>query len=310
MSRSTYDVKEKYTGDGSLSAYTFDFKIEALTQLLIIELDDLNVETQRVLGDDVVYLSSVDYDAIDGAGTVNLVANLPTGYTLVILLANDAPTQPYEFTNKGTFSLKLFERALDFVCGAVQRLTYRGKQALRIHDNDDEETFNCQFPTMEAITQDGRYLKVNDTGDGFDYGFTEVELVGLAMPLPTTVNEVVKWDGSAWVADLYGGGRVTSAIQNIAAGGDITTNAGIQQLLKIQSTGGVVTCSISPFLGTLQDGMVITLVGLSDVNQVMIPYNDGVDGCLLKGNRYLGRGDTLTLVYDIAERRFFETARN
>ena len=139
MSRPTYAPKQTYTGTGSLSAYTFNFKIEVLTQLLIVEVDDSDVETQRVLGDDVVYLSSVTFDPVDGAGTVNLAANLATNYRLIIPLANDDSTQTYEFRNKTSFTLKRFESAMDFMTGAVQRLAYRGKQALRIHDLDDED---------------------------------------------------------------------------------------------------------------------------------------------------------------------------
>jgi hypothetical protein len=309
MSRSTYDVKETYTGDGSLDTYTFDFKIEALTQLEIIELDDDGEETQRVRGDDTTYLDSVTFDAIEGGGTVVLAANLDTDYTLIILLANDAPTQPYEFSNKGTFTLKLIERGLDFLGGAIQRLAYRANQALRIHDNDDLDLFNPQFPPGVTDAA-GRYLQINDVGDGLEFGFTLAELTDLVLPTATAANQVVKWNGTAWVADLYGGGLVVSATQDITSGGDITVNAAIQQLLKIQGDGGTQIASITPFAGTLRDGMVITLLGMSDANMVTIQYADITDGCLLKGDCYLRKGSTLTLVYDLTTRRFYELARN
>lgn len=169
MSRSTYDVKELYVGTGSVSAYTFDFKIEALAQLLIIETDASNVETQRVLGTDAVYLSSVTFDAVDGGGTVNLTANLPTNYNLIILLANDLPTQLFEFRNKTTFSLPRFESALDAIAGAVQRLSYIGKQAFRIHDLDDETTFNSQLPAGVAGNPN-KTIIINSLGTGVEFG--------------------------------------------------------------------------------------------------------------------------------------------
>jgi len=309
MSRSTYDVKETYLGDGSLDAYSFDFKIEALSQLEIVELDDTGVETQRVRGDDTTYLDSVTFDSIDGGGVVTLAANLDVDYTLILLLANDEPTQPFEFTNKGTFTLKLIERALDFLGGAVQRLAYRANQALRIHDNDDLDLFNPQFPPG-AADAGGRYLQVNDDGDGFDFGFTIAELADLVLPTPSLPNEVVKWNGSAWVSKLYGGGLVVSATQDIGSGADITVNDGIQQLLKVQGDGGAQIASVSPFTAALQNGMVITLLGMSDINMLTIQYADITDGCLLKGDCYLRRGSTLTVVYDLATRRFYELARN
>lgn len=175
MSRATYAPKETKTGTGSLDTYTFNFKIEALTQLLVVEVNDSGVETQRVRGDDAVYLSSVTFDAVDGGGTVVLAANLANNYNLIFLLANDDPTQDYEFRNKTSFTLKRFESALDFIAGAVQRLAYRGKQALRIHDLDNEETFNSQFPPGVA-TSLSKVLQVNAAGTGLEFGPTATEV--------------------------------------------------------------------------------------------------------------------------------------
>ena len=169
MSRSTYAPKEEYTGTGSLDTYTFDFKITAKSQLLIVEVNDSGVETQRVRGTDVTYLTSVTFDAVDGGGTVILAANLTNNYKLVLLLADDAPVQSYEFKNKTSFTLRRFEDALDETAGATQRLTYRGKQAFRIHDLDDEDTFNGQLPPGAATSGD-KVLKVNAGGTGMEYG--------------------------------------------------------------------------------------------------------------------------------------------
>jgi len=309
MSRSTYAPKESYLGTGSLSAYTFDFKIEALAQLLVIEVDDTGVETQRVLGTDVTYLSSVDYDPINGAGTVNLAANLTTDYTLIILLANDAPTQPYEFRNKGSFTLKRIESALDFLAGAIQRLTYRGKQALRIHDLDDEETFNSQFPP-DIVAAAAKYIKVNDAGDGFEYGFTLLELQTAILPPGTIAGQTLTWTGVAWAARQYGGGLVVTSTQDIGAAGQITFNAAIQQILKVQGLAGPQTANIAPFAAPPANGTVVTLLGMSNVNVLKIPYSDTAEGCMLKGDAYLGLNDTLTLVYDSALQRYLELSRN
>lgn len=169
MSRSQYAVKETYTGTGSLDEYTFDFKITDLSQLLIIEVDDTGVETQRVRGDDVTYLSGVVFDSSLGGGTITLAANLTADYQLIILLADDEPTQDYEFRNKTSFTLRRFEDAYDRCMGAIQRLVYKAKQSLRIHDIDDEEAFDGQLPSGVA-DQGDHLLIVNAAGDGFDYG--------------------------------------------------------------------------------------------------------------------------------------------
>ncbi len=169
MSRPQYAVKELYTGTGSLDEYTFDFKITNLSQLLVIEVDDDGVETERVRGDDETYLDSVTFDAILGGGTVFLADNLASGYTLILLLADDEPVQNYEFRNKTSFTLRRFEDAIDAIVGAVQRLSYLAKQSLRIHDIDEEEDFNGQLPSG-VMDQGDKILIVNADGTGFDYG--------------------------------------------------------------------------------------------------------------------------------------------
>lgn len=177
MARQTYAPKQTYVGSGSLATYSFDFKIEALTQLLVVVVNVLGVEVERVRGDDVTFLSSVTFSQ-SGGGSVTLLANLPAGYTMVLLEANDAPTQPFEFADKTSFNMKVIERAYDFLAGAVQRLSFRASQAFRIHDADDEETFNPQLPPgislpanynrTFAISPDGTKMVYGPTTDTID----------------------------------------------------------------------------------------------------------------------------------------------
>jgi len=171
--RSTFDVVERYTGNGAVSAYDFDFKIEALTQLMVIVLDASNVEVQRVRGTDVVYLSSVTFDDQEGGGTVNLQAVLPNNYKIIILLANDAPTQNYKFRDKFSFTLRDFENALDWVVGAVQRLSWLGTRSIRLNDGDPGTAFDPQLPyPLEA----DRVIMIDSDGLSLVQGPTIAEL--------------------------------------------------------------------------------------------------------------------------------------
>lgn len=169
MSRTTYAPKQSYIGTGTLNVYTFDFKIESNTQLLIVVLDAAGLEVQRVKGDDVTYLSGVVFDSVLGGGTVTLLANLPASYKIILLLANDAPTQPYEFSNKTSFSLKRIENALDFIVGAVQRLAFRASQSIKLNDADNETVINTQLPGKLSDNLN-KTIIVNATGDGLTFG--------------------------------------------------------------------------------------------------------------------------------------------
>jgi hypothetical protein len=170
MSRPYYEPKQSppYIGTGSVDTYTFDFKIESLDQLLVVEVDENDIEQNRVRGDDDTFLSTVTFNS-DGGGTVVLEDPLAAGHRLVLLLANDEPAQTFEFSNKRSFNLKTFERALDAIVGPIQRLTLIGKQALKLHEVDDENAIDMRLPPGFADYGDC-ILVINDDGDGWKYG--------------------------------------------------------------------------------------------------------------------------------------------
>lgn len=188
MSRPYFAPKQVYTGNGSLDAYTFDFKITAKTQLLVVVVDADDLEVQRVRGDDVVFLTDVTFDSTLGGGEVTLAANLTSGHRMALLLADDQPAQAFEFSNKTSFSLKRIENALDVVVGAVQRLAFRARQAFRIHDLDDETTFDAQLPPGIADAANyNRTFAINDDGTGFVFGPTTDTIAGAVGAAATAV---------------------------------------------------------------------------------------------------------------------------
>jgi len=162
--RELFETQSEYLGAGNLDEYTFDFKISDLTELLVIEIDDTGVETQRVRGDDVVYISSVSFDANDGGGTVTLAADLPTDYRLILMLAPDEPTQAFEFKNKFDFTLKRVEDALDYMAGVFQRLTYRAERSVQLHEGDDVADFDPALPIGVAANTLDLIPSVTDGG--------------------------------------------------------------------------------------------------------------------------------------------------
>lgn len=128
-------VREQYVGVGTQSEYTFDFTITNLNQILIRVTDALFNLQFYVRGTDVVNLSNVIFDPLNGGGSVFLAAPLPTGYLLTLLLANDVPTQTSMYRNKSSFNLRDFENSLDYLTSAVQRLQYLMKRAPQIGDD-------------------------------------------------------------------------------------------------------------------------------------------------------------------------------
>lgn len=170
MSRLSYDVQVNYTGANNKLDYTFPFKIEEASQLLVVERNDSGVETRRETGDNpVTLIDTVVFDAEAGAGTVNLSANLATDYELDIFLANDAPTQPNIFRDKFSFTLKNIENALDWIGGAVQRASFLGQRSVKLKDFITLSTFDVNLP-VDIVGSASKAIITNSAGDGLEMG--------------------------------------------------------------------------------------------------------------------------------------------
>jgi len=176
MSRITYAPKETYIGDGTNATYTFSFKIEDLDHLLVVVYDTSGVEVERVRGTDTVFLSTVDFDIINGGGTVVLQANLTTSYEIILLQANDAPTQDYRFRNKSSFKLPSFEWALDLLAGAIQRLSFLSSKSLKLSDRDDENTIITTLPTVTGNAGKSVVIKQDESGYYLEQRVTQQDL--------------------------------------------------------------------------------------------------------------------------------------
>lgn len=185
MSVTSYEPRAEYIGDGTLDEYTFDFKIKALTDLVVGVVDtDLTLDFE-VLGDDTTDLDSVDFDPVNGGGTVYLPAVLATGKQIYILLADDDPLQESEFRNKGDFELKRIEDALDAIVGQTQRLAYLVQRSLKLTNIfPDSDTFDVTVPikTTDQVDQDtaNRVVAVNEDGDGMQLGPSILDLAAQA----------------------------------------------------------------------------------------------------------------------------------
>lgn len=168
--RPTFNVRQEYLGTGSVSSYQFSFKITALEQLLLVALDDDGDEHFRVRGTDTVHIDSVTFDPLDGGGTVVLKVNLPADYRLFIMYADDEPVQTHRYRLGRDTKPRNIEDSLDYLMGAIQRLMWWNKRALKIGDvvrDTDADVIVGDFPKPTVM---GAILRLNDTNTGYDYG--------------------------------------------------------------------------------------------------------------------------------------------
>ena len=176
MSIEGFAYQDQFLGTGDTSAYTFDFKIFDASHLHIYIHDNLGNILNDTDGTDPTLISSVTFDTLNGGGTVNLVAVLPTNYVMTIFLANDEPDQPTAFPNKTSFTFDAIDGALDFVVACIQRVAFLAQRAIRLHDLDDVASFDVRLP-VNASSNANSLLQINAAGNGISYGVTSASLL-------------------------------------------------------------------------------------------------------------------------------------
>ena len=157
--RPLYNVREVYVGDGATDVYTFDFKVVDKAHLLVLHVDDSGDIVWQVRATDTTYFTTTLNTALDG-GSIDLVADLPLDHQLIILLADDAPTQPAKFTTNDKYTLKKIEDAFDTLSGQVQRMRYLLDRSLKF----PEKISDVVNPEPTDITDDSVFVLSYDTG--------------------------------------------------------------------------------------------------------------------------------------------------
>lgn len=321
MARSEYNVKEQWIGTGDLTDYTFDFKIEDLSQLLIILQDASGAQVSKVRGDDTTILASVTFDPIDGSGTISLKTVLAIDYILTALLANDLPTQPSRFRERASVTMKSFEMALDWLGGALQRASYLSVRSVKMDDLDDIDNFDPTLP-LGVGSNPLATLVVNDTGTGFKFGATLGQIAEATTNAAVALAAATAAAASAVAAAASAAAAAASAISaqsgffvtgsgtvplGITAAGGITWAGQNRQLTHVHGSPGAVTISANPQISAgTAEGNELTIIGRDDTNTVTITNGNGLR---LNGDIILGDGDVLGLIWSNTNSKWEEIYR-
>jgi len=124
-------VSGPYTGNGVTTQFSYGFRVDDKTQLVVYETDDLGVESVLVV--DVDY--TVNNVGDDAGGTIDRIAGaLPTDYTWYIR-SNYLHLQLTAFASQGGFFPDVHEAAMDLLTFLSQQQEDRIARAMRFNDS-------------------------------------------------------------------------------------------------------------------------------------------------------------------------------
>lgn len=135
-----------YTGNGSVSVYTFSFPITQASDLVVLETT-AGVTTTMLLTTD--YTVTQNQDTSTG-GSITLVAgNLANGTALAIIRVVPL-TQTFSFQTQGSFDPSQYEAAIDQLCMMIQQLQQQINVCLRYPQEEVPGTFTSILPQSGA----------------------------------------------------------------------------------------------------------------------------------------------------------------
>lgn len=144
-----------YAGAGTKGPFPVDFRFLSDSHLRVIKTDSDGVMQTLVLGADYTVLGAL----APNGGSVTLTANLPVGYTLVIL-RNIPATQLADYVENDKFPAQSHEDALDKLTMLVQQQGELTSRALVAPPSD--AVVSLELPSAAARAR--RYLSFDEEG--------------------------------------------------------------------------------------------------------------------------------------------------
>lgn len=167
MSVSETTARNRYTGNGATSTYSYTFPITETSDLLVTVRNTSNVETTLVLDTDY----SVTGQGEDAGGTVVLInasqtwltsGFLTSGYILVIR-RNFSLTQPADIRNQGDFYPETHEDAFDRGILIDQQQQDQLTRAIKAPETDNLSSIDMTLPC--AADRASQFLAFDSSGN-------------------------------------------------------------------------------------------------------------------------------------------------
>jgi len=265
-----------YTGNDVADTFNYTWRIVSASQVIVIETDDLGVETVLVEGTDY----RVEGIGAQGGGEIVRVVSaadtpLPTGYFWFIR-SNFVPTQETDFESQGAFFPGNHEDAIDKLTRLIQQLTYSDSVTLMFSENSYLDTFNPQLPSPNVALG---YLRLKSDLTGMEWATNQG-----GVDLSQDFN---------FLGDLQQNGDDVVTVTNIGSTAltPVNSAAAAIDILPAHQSAGLVTTSATAVTVTVQPNVTQDL----PVGAVVPVYQAGT------GQVTFAEGAGVTIEYKATE---------
>ena len=211
-----------YTGNGSTTVFSFNFRILAATDLVVTKADTDGVETELVLSTDYTVSGVGSYSG----GSITLASALTDGYALTIV--REVPiTQETDLRNQGSFFAETHEDVFDRLTMVAQQLQEQIDRSakLPVTNTEDADALVADIVLLADNISDLDTLVANlsditTVANDLNEPVSEIETVSGAITNVNTVGTNI-----ASVNTVAGNNANVSTVAGISA--NVTTVAGI-----------------------------------------------------------------------------------
>jgi uncharacterized protein (AIM24 family) len=204
MTVASNDRSIVYSGNGSTTAFDFDFPISANTEILVQIKSSAGVYTTKTIT--THYTVSIN---ADGTGTVTMLTAPASGEKLILSGATPV-TQAVDFQERGAFASDTVNEALDKNIKIIQEQKKSIDSSIKA--GPDYSSFNTTLGTLTA----GYILRVNTGATGFEA--VSPESANLTADLTPTDGGFIVGDGTGFTVET---GATARASLGLTIGTDV-----------------------------------------------------------------------------------------
>ena len=258
MTISTTTIKNSYSGNGSTTAFTYNFKITANDDIQVIIRSATGVETVKTLGTHY-NVSGVG----NNSGTVTFTSgNIPTGTETVVLRRSTTQTQAMDLIDNDPMSAETIETAHDKAIAINQELQEQLDRSLKLSRTN---TMTSTEFTVDATNRANKVLSFNAAGE-----------IDIAQELGTFKGTDATTTTAAYVVRDIVKSSTTAQLNNIyiciqaSPAGTLLTNTAYWTLIVDAVAAGQSATAAAASAATAQSnatlsGGAVTAAGASEV---------------------------------------------